>query len=246
VECGTPQVSAVKPQTTAEELQLAEEAEYIGAAFILPGAEVWFGQSYADARQISTTRKVNLVVVDKQRTGQTTLKPNPGVRLEYQDFGPHGKELACGPWLTEYGVLVQGKFYSEKDGSIYLPKAHIIPVPQLNSRFAVLLPTSGDALEVAASALTSQGWARTSTATGSLQLQKSSVNAFAAAFLFLSGIVPGLLYLLVQQGRPSLLDVRMEHLNGTYSIILFTSNSLGALQLESLVERIQRVFEPNL
>lgn len=178
-----PQVVPAERHATPEDLHPAGQEEYTAPAFILPGAQVWFGPSCEDAHQVGVTRRVNWAFVYRPSTGQTTLRPDTDLLLKSQDHDSHGRELLSGVRLTEvrrvarYGppvmdleavVYFQGSFFPENDGQIFLVNARIVQAPRLNPRFGVLVTSSANVMEVAASGLTEQGWARTSTTTGSL------------------------------------------------------------------------------
>ena len=76
----------------------------------------------------------------------------------------------------------------------------------------------------------------------SLQLQKSGVNAVAAAFLFLLGVVPGILYLLVKQGRPKILNVNLETLSDAYQTLKFSGHGTYPEEVMAIVSGVQNNF----
>ena len=250
IECGISQAIPVDRQADVDSSTPQVQSEHTGQVFILPGAEVWFGMSYGEAQHLGVTKKVNRVAIDRQDKGQIVLRPSSKVLSSWSYPQTRGRELEAivlrGSANLDPigGAIFQGEFFPESRGQIFLSKASLVANPDQDEKIAALTTNTENALDVTAGVFTRYGWARSSSATGSFQLQKSSVNGVAAAFLFLLGIVPGLLYLMVQQGKPAILDVRLEHLERDYSGIYFVPHRMSASELEGIVSEVQTELMP--
>ena len=247
-ECGNPQASVPRGV-----IGIGEKG-YIGRAFILPGSVVLLGESPSRAKPLGTTHQVNLAVVDSVRNGHVTIIWHQTARL-FDDAGLYRNERAAlfelvpeqrrtgffKTKLTE-GMRFKGSFYETENSQVYLRDKCIVPAPKIDPGFEVLLSSADNPWASTQKLLAMYGWTTTSAMPNSLQLQKSGVNAVAAAFLFLFGVVPGILYLLVKQGRPKILNVSLETLSDAYQTLKFSGHGTSPEEGMEIVSRVQDSF----
>ena len=234
---------------------IAERA-YKSPAFILPGAEVLLGETFRGAKLLGATSKVNVAYVNSVGSGQATLLWPETTRL-FQNAGFYATgpaasfELAPRTFIESgiiksrsiQGIFFKGEFYPVGNCEVYLRGDRIIPAPKLDVISDVITPRAATSLESIVEWLAKEGWVRTSATADSFQLQKSGVDVGTAVFLFLLGIVPGLLYVLVKQGRPKILNVRREPLSDTYERLRFSGHGTTAEEVMAIVARAQNHFE---
>lgn len=251
-ECGTPQ------STTRPQAGVRQREAYRGRAFILPGTEVLLGQSITQAKALGITSELNVAVVDGISDRHFTLLWTDTHRL-FDDANMYSKGWAMTFELVPWTRLKRGVFTAEpiqevffkneshqiEGSNVFLRGPSVVPVPaDFNIGLDALVSKGGTSLASIGEYLAITGWATTVAMHDSIQVQRSSVNMVAAAFLLLLGIAPGLLYLLVKHGRPKILNVRLESLDHEYEIVRFSHHGMAVDEVMAIVSDGQKDFSP--